>query len=174
LGTNPQPAFTGVNTTWTEYAVDLSAYAGGDFYFRFNVATTGPILVGAWYIDDVSVTYETPCTAAAHPGQIQNSLSLSKFQEDVILDWTAPGGSCAVTGYGVYRGSLPMNGYNHASLDCAVGGTTYTDVNPTGNYYYLVVPLNSTYEGSYGTDSAGTQIPQGTGPCKAQDVTPCN
>jgi N-acetylneuraminic acid mutarotase len=175
LGTNPQPAFTGVSSTWTEYSVDLSSYAGGNFYFRFNVVTTGTLgLQGHWYIDDVSVTYEISCSTAAHPGQVPGALSLTGFQDDVLLDWTAPGGSCTATGYGVYRGSLPMTGYDHASLDCSVGGTSYADVNPPGDYYYVVVPLNSSREGLYGASSNGIQIPQGTGACRTQDLTSCN
>ncbi len=174
LGVNPQPAFTGISATWTEYTVDLSAYKGGNFRFRFNAATVDIVAVGTWHIDDVSVSYQTGCTVASHPGAVLDTLTLSKFQEDVTLSWTAPGGSCSVTGYGVYRGSLPMSGYDHASLSCAATGTTYTDVDPTGSYYYLVVPLNSSYEGLYGTDSSGTQRPQGTGSCHTQDITICN
>jgi hypothetical protein len=44
-------------------------------------------------------------------------------------------GAPVVTGYGV-TGTL-AHGIQPRLLNRAVGGTTYTDVNPTGNYYYF-------------------------------------
>ncbi|OGF68079.1 MAG: hypothetical protein A2Y62_19690 [Candidatus Fischerbacteria bacterium RBG_13_37_8] len=174
LGTNPQPAFSGSNMTWTEYQVDLTTYAGGNFQPRFTYATDGSVANGGWYIDDVTVDYGSTCTTSSPPGKVLNTLTVNKVSGNPVLNWTAPGGSCTVTAYGVYRGSLPFTAYNHTQLNCNVAGTTHTDSSATNSYYYLVVPNNAADEGSYGLDSAGSQIPQASSPCKTQNLTACN
>jgi len=107
------------------------------------------------------------------PGKVQSNLTVEKSEAQVVLKWSVPGGTCTVTGYGVYRGTLPWTMYNHAQLNCIVTGTTYTDASATLSYYYLVVPLNSSKEGSYGTDSSGSERPQALSPCLSQDLTAC-
>ena len=39
--------------------------------------------------------------------------------------------------------------------------------------YYLVVPTNTSQEGSYGRDSAGTIRPTSGTPCRPQQIVPC-
>lgn len=116
---------------------------------------------------------DSECAAITSAGRIPNTLMVAKSAGNPELSWTAPGGSCVVSSYGVYRGALPWASYDHASLSCTVGGTTYTDASATDNYYYLVVPANHNSEGSYGTDSFGAQIPQAATPCIIQDLTVC-
>lgn len=63
------------------------------------------------------------------------------------LEWTAPGGTCSVTGYGIYRGTLPITSssdYDHLYLICNHNNTTYDTSIGYENYYYLVVPSNDT------------------------------
>jgi hypothetical protein len=90
-----------------------------------------------------------------------------------VLNWSAPGPGCTVEGYGVYRGSFPVYPYNHDSLTCSVTGSSYTDLASGDCQYYLVVPLNLTLEGSYGTASDGSQIPPAASPCRPQCLLLC-
>lgn len=91
---------------------------------------------------------------------------------DLALTW---GASCSAgaNNYAVYEGTLPMPAvtpYSHAGLNCSLGNVTSATITPTGagSHYYLIVPRTTTNTGSYGRDSAGTQIPPGTGACPAQ------
>ncbi|OGF59551.1 MAG: hypothetical protein A2Y62_03670 [Candidatus Fischerbacteria bacterium RBG_13_37_8] len=111
------------------------------------------------------------------PGEVLNNLLVSKVSGNPMLSWLAPGGTCSVTAYGIYRGTLPISAYNHASQSCSVTGLNYTDAGATSSYYYLVVPLTATAEGSYGTSYDGTtwtERPIGSSPCHTQDLTACN
>ena len=135
---------------------------------------TGDIIEGG--IDDVTYKKVTACTSGggALPGNVLNVLTVAKSGTDLNLTWTAPPAPCNPSGYGLYRGALPWTAYNHASVNCGITGTTTSTLQDTGSYYYLIVPLTSSAEGSYGTSSSGTQRPQGTSPCRAtQDTNPC-
>lgn len=174
IGTSQQ-CFAGVGTTWTQYSADLSAYAGGNLKIRYTFASDGSINNGGWYIDDVQIKWGSSCqTVSNAPGKVLNNLTVVKSGNNVMLNWQVPGGTCEVTGYGIYKGNLPWTGYNHSSADCSITTTSYTDLNPTGSYYYLVVPLNNSNEGTYGTDSNNNQRPIGFNPCNPQDQTNCN
>lgn len=111
------------------------------------------------------------------PGEVLNNLLVAKSGGKPMLSWLAPGGTCTETSYGIYRGTFPITPYNHASQTCAVTDLTYTDDGATDSYYYLVVPLTATVEGSYGMSYDGAswnERPAGTSPCNAQDLTACN
>ena len=85
---------------------------------------------------------------------------------DLQLSW---GSSCAVTDtdYAVYEGILG-DFSNHVSVTCTTGDATSTTVlEPAFDSYYLIVPLNSTSEGSYGLRSDG-QRPVGVSTCAPQ------
>ena len=127
LGSSGSPAFSGLNSTWTRYAVDLTSYAGGDFYPRFTYGTDASVSNGGWFIDDVRVDYGSSCSLASSPGAVQNNLHIVKSGTDLTLTWTAPGGACMTSDYGVYRGSLPWTGYNHSYYTCSTGGSTFGD-----------------------------------------------
>lgn len=178
LGTNLQPAFTGDSAPWTEYISDLTSYAGTEFKMRFNFATNDSIIRTGWFIDDVNIDYRASlCTSGAPPaGKVLNNLFITKSNGNPKLDWTAVDGTCTVTNYAVYRGTLPWTFYNHNYITCYVSTVpplTYTDINASGSYYYLVVPLNTVHEGSYGTTSYGTERPQGASACKWQKLLSC-
>jgi hypothetical protein len=108
---------------------------------------------------------------AAAAGDVGNTLAITKAAAgDLALSWSA---SCAVTDddYGVYEGSLGI-WYSHASRLCTTGGATNATLTPqAASAYYLVVPRNDTFEGSYGENSLGGPIPQGAGACEEQFVT---
>jgi len=108
------------------------------------------------------------------PGRVLNTLLAAKSGTNIALSWLAPGGTCSPTAYGLYRGTLPWTTYNHASVTCGIASTSYSTPSGTGSYYYLIVPLNATNEGSYGRASSGSEIPQGSSPCLTQSLTVCN
>ena len=90
----------------------------------------------------------------------------------INLSW---GESCQVTDadYAVYEGELGTYP-SHAPLLCSTVGATSTTVVPNyGAAYYLVVPVTSNREGSYGVDSTGAQRPAGSIACLPQAIAAC-
>jgi hypothetical protein len=123
-----------------------------------------------------TVARAVQCAYSNLPGAVFNTLTLTKSGNAPRLQWQVPGGTCAVTGYGIYRGTFPIFPYNHQSLDCTVTVLNYTDGSAGGNQYYLVVPLNTYTEGSYGARADGsttTERPPASSPCKPQCLLAC-
>ena len=176
--TNPGWCGAGTAQAWGNSVIDLSAYNGQSIQIEIRYMTDDLTSGEGIYVDDISATNvltPTACTTGNQPpGKVLNDLTVTKSSGNPLLNWTAVGGTCTVTGYGIYRGALPWTAYNHASINCATAGTTYTDSTATNSYYYLVVPYNATNEGTYGTDSSNTQRPVGSSPCKSQNTTSCN
>ncbi len=94
---------------------------------------------------------------------------------NMTLSW---GSSCKTgdTDYEVYEGAIGSY-YSHAEKLCSTGGTTSaTFAAPATSTYYLVVPKNNTFEGSYGHSKRGTvtaEIVQGSPACMTQGVAMC-
>ena len=181
MGTNA--GWSGSGTTWGDSVFNLGAYAGQNIQIEIRYMTDDLTSNEGVYVDDIYATnmvtqgcdqYSDTCASAGSPGKVLNTLTVAKSGTNVLLTWTAPGGTCNTVEYGVYRGTLPLTAYNHASLSCAVTTTSYSTSAGTSSYYYLVVPQNTTNEGSYGNNSSGSQIPAASSPCHAQDTTPCN
>ncbi len=108
------------------------------------------------------------------PGNISNSLRVTKSGNYPVLTWQPPGTSCIVSSYGIYRGDLPITTYNHAPLSCGITSLTYYDISASGNHYYIVVPNNPESEGSYGSDYPGNnERPSSTNACKQKNTEPC-
>jgi len=74
------------------------------------------------------------------------------------------------TDYAVYEGHLGDYA-SHTSIQCSTGGATTTTV-PLGteSTYFLVVPLDAGFEGSYGLDGGGSERPVGLGACLPQQI----
>jgi len=91
---------------------------------------------------------------------------------DLVLTWE---GSCLASDadYEVYEGLLGDHDTHEARVCTTAGELTWTLTPGPGSRYYLVVPRNATREGSYGTDSAGVERPQGIAPCLTQSVSGC-
>ncbi|OGF67360.1 MAG: hypothetical protein A2Y62_06220 [Candidatus Fischerbacteria bacterium RBG_13_37_8] len=168
--------------TWISSGnLSLATWAGQSIRVRFRFDSVDGTLNTylGFAVDNVQVSGSSwncnVCNVVVGPpGRVLSNLNVAKSGANLNLTWVAPGGTCTTTGYGVYRGTLPLTAYNHASLSCAVTGTSFSTAQDTGSYYFLVVPLNTTNEGSYGTDSAGSQIPPASTPCKPQLLTACN
>ena len=111
------------------------------------------------------------------PGAVPDGFDVPGVPLSVV---TAPGGqiklswgaACIPSGsdYAVYEGVLGSY-YSHASKLCTTGGSTSALLTPgTGSRYYLVVPTNALFEGSYGNNSLGIEIPVGGGACRMQKL----
>ena len=140
---------------------------------RDPVAVFSTPLTNAPASSDSTATRARVCKVPTLPVPDTLSLWVTKSGGDPVLNWGAPADPCTVSGYGIYRGTFPVHPYNHASISCAVTGTSYTDPSSGDNQYYLVVPLNASLEGSYGTASDGTGIPPGSSPCRPQCLLLC-
>ncbi len=126
-------------------------------------------------------TVTKPCFGT-DPGAVPDNdnyagtpLTISKSGDNILLNWSAPGGTCITDNYGVYRGTLPFTGYDHAYITCDTGNSTsYTVSQDTGSYYFLVVAQSSGSEGLYGLDSLNNPIPPAVVPCLSQTIGDCN
>jgi CubicO group peptidase (beta-lactamase class C family) len=93
---------------------------------------------------------------------------------DLVVSWQASCGAGA-TDYAVFEG-LIEDWDSHTQIECSDAGADLTEeIAPgPGNRYYLVVPTDSTQEGSYGKDADGEERPQGVVTCRSlQDTSPC-
>jgi hypothetical protein len=96
---------------------------------------------------------------------------------DLELSW---GESCNLddTDYSVYAGRIetlhPDGLYSHGLILCSTGGTTAATIAPLQeSTYYLVVPQNGTFDGSYGKASNGAERPAGVPACRMQNMGAC-
>ena len=73
--------------------------------------------------------------------------------------------------YGVYQGTLG-DFIHHAPVRCGTEGATEAVISPApGDKYYLVVPFDGDYEASYGTNSDGTERPDGQLTCAPEQTS---
>lgn len=169
-------------TTWAASSnISLGAWAGQSLYLRFRFDSIDSAYNNylGWAVDNINVSnvqVPSSCTTGALPGRVLNNLMVAKSGSNLALQWQVPGGSCQTTSYGLYRGTLPISGgYNHSSVICGINGTSTSTDQQAGSNYYLIVPLNDSAEGSYGLNSAGGEISQGSNPCKTtQNTSNCN
>lgn len=165
--------------------IDITAEAAGasDAQVRFHYSNA--IYEWYWMVDNVKFIGGQPpdclstlCYDSNLPaGSVLNSLRVSKDGSLLRLQWTAPGGTCNVSGYGIYRGTLPIassGDYNHLNLECDYNDTTYDLNMGSGDYYYLIVPSNASTEGSYGKTSNDDEIPPASNACHTQNLVACN
>jgi hypothetical protein len=77
------------------------------------------------------------------------------------------------TDYEVYEGTVG-DYYSHSARLCTTGGLTSATITPgSGSRYYLIVPRNTSSEGSYGVDSNGIERPRGTPACGPRRIDAC-
>ncbi len=99
-------------------------------------------------------------------------LAIDLVGTQLVLSW---GASCLVsdTNYEVYEGSLG-DFTSHEPIECGTGGSlTLMHSPPPGDAYYLVVPANPSFEGSYGLDSARSERPLGPSACLPRAIASC-
>lgn len=111
---------------------------------------------------------------AASPGESLNLKIAKASGSQLRLTWD-PSCSGNATDYGIYMGTLG-NFTSHTTLDCSDGGGDRSELEtmPAGNKYFLVVPLTTLEEGSYGSSSAGVERARGTATCRTtRALAPC-
>ncbi len=169
-------------STWASSGnISLSSWAGQSLILRLRFDSVDSMYNSylGWAVDNINVTnvqVPSSCTTSGGaPGRILNNLTVAKNGNYLTLTWQAPGGTCQITGYGLYRGTLPFTSYNHESIACNLTSTTTSTAQQSGSNYYLIVPMNEIGEGSYGINTSAQQIPQGSNPCNSNQIlTECN
>jgi hypothetical protein len=99
-------------------------------------------------------------------------LTMGKSGDDLTLTW---GASCAAgdDDYEIYEGTIGSY-YSHVKKLCTTGGSlAVTMTTDFGNHYYLVVPRNAAFEGSYGLDGNGAERPVGSTTCSTRMIGSC-
>lgn len=149
---------------------------GGDGqYFQFSTGAARFM----FYPGDTAFTL-LDATAVAGAGAVPDGpvvpgtpLKVTKASGGALaMSW---GASCLATDtdYEIYEGSVGSF-TAHTPLVCTTSGATASTVTPGGGgTYYLIVPTNGTYEGSYGRDSSGAERPAGPSSCLPRNIGPC-
>jgi uncharacterized repeat protein (TIGR01451 family) len=99
-------------------------------------------------------------------------LRVARLGGQLVLSW---GPSCLASDadYEIYEGSFD-DFVHYWPIACDTGGArTYFHDLPGGNAYYLVVPTNFRFEGSYGVVEAGVERPVGDPVCLPQAIGAC-
>lgn len=178
-GSNWTPVFSQTagqtEGAWTPLTYDVSAVAdrAAAFRFRFAISSDLNIQLSGWNVDSVSLTGVTrnSCQpfARATPGRV-TGVAISKTAGALQVTWTPDCGGTAAAG--IYRGDL-RTGYTSLAPEpgrCGVTGTTATIPSGPGTAdFFLVIPNDGGFEGSYGRTSAGTQRAPATAACWPRD-----
>ncbi len=146
--------------------------------FRYDSVTTPfaqrsrwfTIPTGGW--QEAHLRTGDPAAAGRVPDTGTPLLVTRAAAGKITLTWA---NSCMPTDadYAIYEGTAGEY-YSHEMRYCSTGGATTRTLTPlSGQTYYLVVPLNGTREGSYGTDSQGHERPVGILTCLPQQVGVC-
>jgi hypothetical protein len=89
----------------------------------------------------------------------------------LLLQWS-PSCSSADDDYAIYEGTIGSYYSHNVQKACSTNHQTSFVVSSPGlaSRYYLVVPHDGEVEGSYGVDRQDNERPQGTAPCRPQQV----
>jgi hypothetical protein len=153
---------------WYAFSED----ARGTLYVRVRDLdrTPGNGQADTLYVDEMHVLSE-PSTG--HVGRVPDGISeqtgsmlqvTKSTSGNIRLTW---GESCMAsdTDYGVFEGPIG-NFTGHLPVNCSTGGATTIAITPSeGSIYYLIVPNDDFYEGSYGEDGLGASRPPGASRC---------
>jgi hypothetical protein len=150
-----------------------NAFSGGKLVSAWadNSNSTGDNPDGATNFDVyTAVVQATTATAGSVP---DGALLLEPGAGGTLrLTWSA---SClpADADYAVYEGSIG-HFQSHVPLLCSTSGATAVSIVPgAGDRYYLVVPLNGAFEGSYGWDGESMPRPASASACHPQAMVVC-
>jgi murein DD-endopeptidase MepM/ murein hydrolase activator NlpD len=150
--------------SWWTWLEEGGAPGGPMGIWRFEVAYEGATYERLFRLSDATGSGRVP-------GQLDDPvpLTVSWDGSQVTLDWDA---SCVNTDsdYEIYEGTIGT-WYSHTSMLCTTAGATTASFVPGGSgTYYVVVPTDTTVEGSYGYDSLWSERPQGVSSCLTQQV----
>ncbi len=161
---------------WLLSDFDVSSIADGAaaFRLRFGLTTDGGFQASGWNIDDLSFSGVTKDScepvSRAVPGASSQVMVTRDGGGNLNLSWNADCGGG--TAFGIYRGDL-VSGYASLTKEagrCAVAGTSTTIPEGAGQAdFFLVVPNDSGFEGSYGADSTGLSRAPAMDACLPRD-----
>jgi hypothetical protein len=123
---------------------------------------------------DTGAHYCATGSVGSPPGSVDGLMVAGNINGiELDLAWNGSCGGQAMD-YAVYEGAIG-SWYSHVVKQCSTGGATAITISPdVGNRYYLVVPLGTTSEGSYGRTSSGAERPAAASAClAAQDLAAC-
>lgn len=162
-------------STWVPVSYDVSSVAdrSPNFRVRFRLNSDNVAQSSGWNIDDLRLTGVTAnsCQPVSRstPG-IVGGLTVSKSASTLTLTWGSDCGGQTLAG--IYRGNL-ATGYSSIAAEpdkCAVSGTSTTVPLGSGTAdFFLVVPNDGGFEGSYGANSAGVPRIAATSACRPRD-----
>ena len=191
LSTTAHWTLSGNGPAWMSFAftrTDFTLAPGASQAVTIDVLTGPGAPVGSWGFGEivltatdleipdtrlpVSVVPFDPAGAAPDGGDVPGeplTVTRTAFFSERIR-W---GASCSTpnTAYAVYLGTLG-DFTSHEQHTCSTPGLSL-NVNMPNDSYVLVVPLTDGVEGSYGTDSEGSERPQAVEPCLPQRVAAC-
>ncbi len=163
-------------TSWTLVSYDVSAIAdrSPNFRVRFRLISNQVVNGAGWTVDDLRLFGVTrnscqPVTRA-NPGSTKN-LTITKSGGALALTWATDCGG--TSHYSVYRGNLSL-GYSSIAPEpgqCDVTSTSVTVPQGAGTGdFFLIVPNDGGFEGSYGSQSNGTARAPAALACHARDT----
>jgi hypothetical protein len=144
------------------------------------VVNTATVSAPGGIIDPQTVNNSATDVVAIAAGRVPDGASLpgpdvlkiDRVGNQLVLSW---GPSCLATDgdYEIYEGTLGSY-ESHQPIACSTNGDlTYTHAAPAASAYYLVVPANFRFEGSYGLESAGPERPVGATACLPRAIGAC-
>jgi hypothetical protein len=172
------PTGLATGAAWTAESDQTAANLGRSVAVAGDVNGDGyaDVIVGAPVFDDIQADEGRAYLFLGHGGGIAvppgsvRTLSVTMSGADLQLSWDP---ACPSGDYAIYEGTIG-DFTSHAPRLCSTAGATSVTLSPpSGSVYYIVVPLNESVEGSYGTTSAGTERPAGSPACRPQQLGGC-
>jgi hypothetical protein len=165
-----------VENAWSTHTYDVSAWAdrNPNFRIRFGLVSDNVLQLSGWNIDDIRLTGVTrnSCqpVARAKPGAV-SGLTVARSGGALALGWNADcGGAPQVE---IYRGDLAA-GYSslrpEPGLCAASGSSASLPLGPGQADFFLVVPTDGGFAGSYGRAADGSERPPATQACHPRDL----
>ncbi|MGH9869038.1 MAG: FG-GAP-like repeat-containing protein [Candidatus Polarisedimenticolia bacterium] len=172
------PTGLATGAVWTAESDQTAANIGRSVGGAGDVNNDGydDVIIGAPVFDDTQADEGRVYLFLGHgagialpPGSVR-TLYVATSGADLHLTWDP---ACPASDYAIYEGTIG-DFTSHAPRLCSTGGATSSTFSPpSGSVYYLVVPLNGSAEGSYGTTSSGTERPVGSPACRPQLLGGC-
>jgi len=166
---------TVVDSAWSTHSYDVSRWAdrNPNFRVRFGLTSDNVLQISGWNVDDIRLTGVTrdscePLTRG-RPGAVE--VDVDRAGGALALSWTNDCGSGSL--YEIYRGDLAAG---YASLRpepgyCAASGTGATlPLGPGSADFFLVVPTDGGFAGSYGRTSDGSEREMSDEACHPRDL----
>ena len=152
--------------SWWYWIWDFTGQPSG--IYRFEVTYQGQTLQHYFSLGGPFPSGRVPATSSAGtPLTVTHATG-----GDINLSW---GSSClgTETDYDIYEGVIG-DWYTHVQKQCSTGGLTTATITPdAASSYYIVVPRNEGWDGSYGINSLGDERPFAAVWCRAQFLGGC-